>query len=70
MVAARGGSNGPAGATRQNPRAVDWVFGSAGVRFSSYDEDRGPLVDRTTDHPVVSTRASIDAGTFPAAATR
>jgi hypothetical protein len=69
MVAARGGSNGPGGCDAQNPRAVDWVFGSAGVRFSSYDEDRSPLVDRTTDHPVVSTRASIDAGTFPAAAT-
>ena len=70
MVAARGGSNGPGGCDAQNPRAVDWVFGSTGVRFSSYDEDRGPLVDRTTDHPVVSTRASIDAGTFPASATR
>jgi hypothetical protein len=70
MVAARGGSNGTGGCDARNPRAVDWVFGSAGVRFSSYDEDRSPLVDRTTDHPVVSTRASIDAGTFPASATR
>ena len=28
MVAARGGSNGAGGCDAQNPRAVDWVFGS------------------------------------------
>ncbi len=65
LVAARGGSNGAAGCDARSPRAVDWIFGSDGVRFSGYDEDRSPLVDRTTDHPVVTTRATIDAATFP-----
>jgi hypothetical protein len=66
MVAARGGSNGPGGCAAGSPRAVDWVFGSAGVRFTGYTEDRGPLVDRTTDHPVVVARATVDTATFPA----
>jgi endonuclease/exonuclease/phosphatase family metal-dependent hydrolase len=70
MVAARGGTNGPAGCDARSPRAVDWVFGSLGVRFSGYTEDRGPLVDRTTDHPVVVARATVDTASFPASLTR
>jgi len=58
MVAARGGTHN---GTCQpgNPRAVDWIFGSQGVTFSNYHEDRGRLVDITTDHPVVSTAVQI-----------
>ncbi len=53
MVAARGGSN--AGRCLPGrPRAVDWIFGSQGVDFTSYDEDRSHLVDITTDHPVIT----------------
>ena len=58
MVAARGGSNN--GACRpDNPRAVDWIFGSQGVTFTGYFEDRSRLVDSTTDHPVIVARARI-----------
>jgi hypothetical protein len=58
MVAARGGSNN--GACRAGgPRVVDWIFGSQGVQFSGYTEDRSRLVDVTTDHPVVTTRVRI-----------
>jgi endonuclease/exonuclease/phosphatase family metal-dependent hydrolase len=53
MVAARGGSNTGA-CLAGRPRAVDWIFGSRGVAFTSYDEDRSHLVDVTTDHPVVT----------------
>jgi hypothetical protein len=58
MVAARGGTNlgrCEAGA----PRAVDWIFGSQGVDFTGYSEDRSHLVQVTTDHPVVSARVRI-----------
>ncbi len=58
MVAARGGTNnGRCLAGR--PRAVDWIFGSQGVQFLSYDEDRSDLVDITTDHPVITARVRI-----------
>ncbi len=67
MVAARGGSNGAGGCRVGRPRAVDWIFGSRGVQFSAYDEDRSDLVDRTTDHPVVSTGVRIDGSVFPRA---
>jgi hypothetical protein len=67
LVAAAGGSN--SGSCRPpRPTMIDWIFGSRGVGFSSYRVDRGPLVRRTTDHPVVVTRASVDAGRFANAA--
>jgi hypothetical protein len=59
MVAARGGSN-TGGCRAGNPRAVDWIFGSQDVTFSNYFEDRGHLVDITTDHPVIVSRAHIE----------
>jgi hypothetical protein len=53
MIAARGGTHTGA-CLAGGPRAVDWIFGSQGVDFTSYDEDRSRLVDVTTDHPVVT----------------
>lgn len=53
MVAARGGTNN-GGCRPGRPRAVDWIFGSQGVSFTHYDEDRSRLVHFTTDHPVVT----------------
>jgi hypothetical protein len=59
MIAARGGTHN--GACRPGrPRAVDWVFGSQGVDFTGYYEDRSHLVDITTDHPMVVARAHIE----------
>ncbi len=53
MIAARGGTNN--GRCRpENPQTIDWIFGSQGVEFTGYVEDHGPLVRRTTDHPVVT----------------
>ena len=53
MVAARGGTHN-GGCRPGRPRAVDWIFGSQGVQFTHYVEDRSRLVDFTTDHPVVT----------------
>jgi hypothetical protein len=58
MLAARGGSN-LGRCLAGSPRAVDWIFGSQGVDFTGYNEDRSHLVDVTTDHPVVSARVRI-----------
>ncbi len=38
---------------------IDWIFGSPGVTFTGYTEDRGALVRRTTDHPVVVAEARV-----------
>jgi hypothetical protein len=59
MVAARGGSNVNGRCLAGRPRAVDWIFGSQGVEFLGYVEDRSPLVDVTTDHPVITARVRI-----------
>ena len=58
MVAARGGTNN-GGCRADHPRAVDWIFGSQGVTFTRYYEDRSRLVDITTDHPVVVSQVRI-----------
>lgn len=49
------------------PRAVDWILGARKVRFSNYVEDRGPLVDRTTDHPVIVSDVTVDPKRLPRA---
>jgi hypothetical protein len=38
---------------------IDWILGSASVRFSGHVRDRGDLVRATTDHPVVIARARV-----------
>ena len=58
MTAARGGSN-EGGCRPDDPRAVDWIFGSPGVTFTDYLEDRSRLVDITTDHPMVVARVHL-----------
>ena len=58
MVAARGGTNGGR-CLAGRPRAVDWIFGSQGVEFTGYLEDRSRLVDITTDHPVLVARVHL-----------
>jgi hypothetical protein len=60
MVAARGGST-HGGCRPGHPRAVDWIFGSRGVRFDGYSEDRSRLDRATTDHPLLTTRVRIRA---------
>jgi hypothetical protein len=50
-----------------NPRAVDWLLGAAEQPFSGYLEDRGDLVDKTSDHPMIVSDATLDAAVFPQA---
>jgi endonuclease/exonuclease/phosphatase family metal-dependent hydrolase len=59
FVAPRGGSNDgtcrpPGGLVR-----IDWIFGSKGVDYSGYEEDKSPLVRLMTDHAVLRTRVSV-----------
>jgi hypothetical protein len=63
MVAASGGSTGGTrGRCRPgDPSTIDWIFGSRGVRFSGYAQDRSRLDRVTTDHPLVTTRVRITA---------
>ena len=49
------------------PRAVDWIFGARKVAFSNYVEDRSNLVDKTTDHPVISSDVTVDPARLPRA---
>lgn len=69
MQAARGGSNEGGHCRAADPRYVDWVFGHRKVAFHRYRELRGPLVRRTSDHPLVLSEARLDPLRFPDAFT-
>jgi len=61
MIAANGGSNvGGACRPPAYPMPVDWIFGSDMVTFSSYVRDEGPLVRRTSDHPMIVAKVTLD----------
>ena len=47
------------------PRSVDWIFGSRWLAFSKYVEDRSPLVDKTTDHPVIVSHVTVSPKNMP-----
>jgi hypothetical protein len=66
LKAARGGSLRDGVCDADRPRAVDWIFGAKKVRFSNYVEDRGTLVAKTTDHPVIVTDVAVPSSRFPA----
>ena len=60
MHAAAGGSRG--GACQPPPASlarIDWIFGSNDVEFSDYQMLRTPLVQRSSDHPLVVAEASL-----------
>jgi hypothetical protein len=59
MVAANGGSN-DGGCAPPSRMPVDWIFGHEMVTFSNYVRDEGPLVRRTTDHPMIVATATLD----------
>ncbi len=58
MHAANGGSNTDKCLPPQRPdrTRIDWIFGSTGTEFTDYRADESPLVQRTTDHPLVVAR--------------
>jgi hypothetical protein len=63
LVAAAGGSNS-GGCRPPRPAQIDWIFGSRGAVFGNYRVDRGPLVRRTSDHPLVTAEVTVDALEF------
>jgi hypothetical protein len=63
LVAAAGGSNN-GGCRPPQPTQIDWIFGSPNAQFSGYVIDRSPLVRRTSDHPLIVSKVTIDALKF------
>ena len=59
MIAANGGSNN-GGCAPPSRMPVDWIFGHQMVTFSNYVRDEGPLVRRTTDHPMIRADVTLD----------
>jgi hypothetical protein len=60
MIAANGGSNDGRCVPPRYPMPVDWIFGSEEVGFSGYVRDEGPLVRRTSDHPMIRARVLLE----------
>jgi hypothetical protein len=49
----------PKGGPAPKKPGIDWIFGSKGVTFTDYVRDRGALVQKTTDHPMIVSKARI-----------
>ncbi|MGI8900657.1 MAG: endonuclease/exonuclease/phosphatase family protein [Nocardioides sp.] len=60
MAAANGGSNDGGCRPPPYPMPVDWIFGSEVVDFVGYVRDEGPLVRRTSDHPMIRAQVLLD----------
>lgn len=58
LRSASGGSN-DGECIPPEPSRIDWILGSEQVVFTDYVADRSPLVERTTDHPVIVATAHI-----------
>jgi endonuclease/exonuclease/phosphatase family metal-dependent hydrolase len=59
MVASNGG--GHDGSCRPPAdAAIDWIFGSEGVRFTEHRRVESALVRRTTDHPMIVATVRLD----------
>jgi len=59
-----GGSNDGQCRAPAHPQ-LDWIFGSPGVHWTSYEVDHGELARRTSDHPMVVAGAHLEAADFP-----
>jgi hypothetical protein len=59
LHAANGGSNAGGGCALPRPARIDWITGSRDVTFRDYAAHDDALVDRTTDHSVITATASI-----------
>jgi len=60
LIAANGGSVTDTTCTMPpKPLLVDWIFGTSDVSFHDYVAKRTPLVEHTTDHPVVVSSATL-----------
>ena len=59
LTAADGGSNANGVCSAPQPTYIDWVFGT-GVTWLSHFADKGAVVSRTTDHPMIVVRAVLD----------
>lgn len=57
LESAHKGING----ARENNTGIDWIFGSKNVEFTDYDKNRSKLVRKTTNHPMVISKARIRA---------
>jgi endonuclease/exonuclease/phosphatase family metal-dependent hydrolase len=62
MRAANGGSVGTTRCVAPKDTRIDWIFGSSFLKFSSYLAQRTPLVQRTTDHPLVVADVTVPVG--------
>jgi Endonuclease/Exonuclease/phosphatase family len=63
MVAANGGFNngtgGLGGCSPTRPTYIDWIFGSPETTFSGYVANRGPMIRKSTDHPMIIAQAEL-----------
>jgi hypothetical protein len=66
MISANGGYADAAGCHPPARMDVDWIVGTESFAFSDFVADRGSLVSRSTDHPMVRSLATLPPRIDPA----
>jgi endonuclease/exonuclease/phosphatase family metal-dependent hydrolase len=46
-------------AAGSSTKGIDWIFGTGGAQFTSYDRDRSPTTTQVSDHPIVVASTTI-----------
>ncbi|HET7240226.1 MAG TPA: hypothetical protein VFI77_03645, partial [Gemmatimonadales bacterium] len=59
MISANGGYADASGCHPPARMDVDWIVGTAQLAFSDFVADRGPLVSRSTDHPMLRSQVTL-----------
>jgi hypothetical protein len=59
MISANGGYANASGCHPPARMDVDWIVGTSDLAFSGFVADRGPLVSRSTDHPMLRAQAAV-----------
>jgi hypothetical protein len=62
LHASNGGSATPTSCDMPRPHWIDWILGSDEITFSDYRWDDGAFVNKTSDHPMVITEATMKRG--------
>jgi hypothetical protein len=59
LQAANGGYADETACEPPSPARIDWLMGTSDVTFSSFREDRSPMVQKASDHPAMVATATV-----------
>jgi endonuclease/exonuclease/phosphatase family metal-dependent hydrolase len=65
LEAANGGTSTKSGCNPPADLRIDWILGTSDAEFSRYEALDGGLIDRITDHPIITSQVQVPPLTQP-----